>query len=86
VCSSDLVKALETPPVNIPIKPFTQVTPAMPDYCKVPGNSLQSYHNYYFNEKQRMWSWKGKINGREVPIWIKEHSQKMNKIVSHEYA
>jgi hypothetical protein len=65
-----LVKALETPPVNIPNKPFTQVTPAMPDYCKVPGDSLQSYHNYYFNEKQRMWSWKGKINSRPEPKWL----------------
>jgi hypothetical protein len=57
-------------PSNIEIGPFTAPTPAMPDDVKVPGNSLQSYHNYYFNEKQRMWSWKGKINSRPEPKWL----------------
>jgi hypothetical protein len=65
-----LVKALGTPPVNIPNKPFTQVTPAMPDHCKVPGDSIQSYRNYYVMEKSRMWSWKGKINSRTEPNWF----------------
>lgn len=51
---------------------FVLPTPAMPDYCKVPGDVVQSYRNYYINEKQRMHSWKGKIAGRPVPEWIKE--------------
>jgi hypothetical protein len=67
---SRLIPDLVMLPTNIPNKPFTEPTPAMPDYCKVPGNSLQSYHNYYFNEKQRMWSWKGKINSRTEPKWL----------------
>jgi len=67
-----LIPDLAVLPSNIPYTNFTGPIPAMPDYCKVPGNSLQSYHNYYFNEKQRMWSWKGKINSREQPKWLSE--------------
>jgi hypothetical protein len=63
-------------PKNISDKPFTEPTPAMPDECKVPGNSLQSYHNYYLMNKQHLWSWSGKINSREVPSWLIEMQQK----------
>ena len=59
-------------PKNISDKPFTEPTPAMPDECKVPGNSLQSYHNYYVMNKQHLWSWKGKINSRNRPQWFNE--------------
>ena len=59
-------------PKNISDKPFTEPTPAMPDECKVPGNSLQSYHNYYAMNKQHLWSWKGKINSRNRPQWLSE--------------
>jgi len=57
-------------PKNIPNGNFTGPTPAMPDECKVPGNSLQSYHNYYVMSKQHLWSWKGKINSRKEPNWF----------------
>ena len=77
-------KYLFMPPENIADIPFTGPTPAMPDYCKVPGNSLQSYHNYYFNEKQRMWSWKGKINSREMPKWLSEMA-KLSQELELEY-
>ena len=40
-----------TPPKNISNKPFTGPTPAMPDYCKVEGDSLASYRKFYINEK-----------------------------------
>lgn len=53
-------------PTNIPIGPFTEPTPAMPDDFKVAGNSIQSYHNYYLGAKTRMFSWKN----RETPSWI----------------
>jgi hypothetical protein len=53
-------------PQNIPSKPFTEPTPAMPDQYKVPGNSIKSYHNYYNGEKTRMFSWKN----RNAPNWI----------------
>ena len=60
-----LVWALEVRPNNIPRGNFTEPTPAMPDQYKV-GDSIQSYHNYYNGEKQRMFSWKN----RETPYFI----------------
>jgi hypothetical protein len=69
--SSGLMQSLKNIfPKNIPNKPFTEPTPAMPDECKVPGNSLVSYHNYYNINKQHLWSWKAKINSRPVPKWL----------------
>jgi hypothetical protein len=74
---SGLMQALKnTFPQNISDKPFTEPTPAMPDECKVPGNSIQSYRNYYFTNKQHLWSWKGKINSRPVPQWLTEMNMK----------
>ena len=59
-------------PKNIPNGNFTGPTPAMPDECKVPGDALQSYRNYYFMNKSHLWSWKGKINSRERPRWMSD--------------
>jgi len=68
---SGLVKALFwNLPKNIPNGNFTGPTPAMPDECKVAGDALQSYHNYYVMNKQHLWSWKGKINSRKEPNWF----------------
>lgn len=70
-CEKDgLVEALKQVPSNITIRTFTEPTPAMPEACKVTGDSVTSYRNYYTMEKQRMWSWKGKINSRKVPSWL----------------
>lgn len=55
-------------PKNIPIADFTQPTPAMPDDAKVNNDSLQSYRNYYNNNKQHLASWKK----RQVPNWFVE--------------
>lgn len=54
-------------PKNLPIGPFTEPTPAMPDEYKVSDNSIKSYHNYYLGAKTRMFSWKN----REIPSWIR---------------
>lgn len=63
---SGLVKWLvNCVPENIPNKPFTQPTPAMPEQYKVKGDSVKSYRNYYIGDKQRMASWKS----RQVPEW-----------------
>ncbi|MEN6551952.1 MAG: hypothetical protein ABFC34_03600, partial [Methanobacterium sp.] len=62
---------LKTPPKNIPIGEFTQVTLAMPDEYKVPGDSVASYRNYYINAKKHLADWSGKVNGREIPPWYK---------------
>jgi hypothetical protein len=81
--SSGLMQALKnTFPKNIPDKPFTEPTPAMPDECKVAGDSLQSYRNYYVMNKGHLWSWKGKINSRSEPQWF----IKMVEPLSYGYA
>ena len=56
---------LSTAPKNIPVGLFTQPTPAMPEYCKVPGDSLASYRSYYRQEKSHLATWKS----RPVPEW-----------------
>lgn len=54
------------PPTNIPCHtPFTEPTPAMPNQYKIPGDSLQSYKNYYIYAKSHLASWKN----REIPAW-----------------
>jgi len=53
-------------PKNLPEGKWTEPTPAMPDDYKVPGDSIQSYKNYYLGDKTRMFSWKN----RETPAWI----------------
>jgi hypothetical protein len=52
-------------PKNIPQKPFTEPTPAMPDDVKVPGDSIASYRRYYIQNKPHLASWKK----RPVPEW-----------------
>ena len=69
---TDLVEALGQTPINISNNPFTEPTPAMPDACKVAGDSVTSYRRYYLMEKSRMWSWKGKINSRSMPDWLQQ--------------
>ena len=59
-----LAEIAKIPPINIPDKPFTGPTPAMPDYCKVEGDSLASYRKYYIEEKHFA-KWKF----TETPQW-----------------
>ena len=71
--SSGLMQSLKNNfPKNIPDQPFTEPTPAMPEYCKVAGDSVTSYRNYYLTEKGHLWSWDGKINSREMPSWLQK--------------
>ena len=65
-----LVHKLTIPPKNIKNVDFTEPTPAMPDECKVPGNSLASYRSYYIMNKQHLATWSGKINSRKIPEWF----------------
>ena len=75
--SSGLMQALKNNfPKNISDKPFTEPTPAMPDECKVAGDSLTSYRRYYIMNKTHLWSWSGKINSRERPQWLSEFLKK----------
>jgi len=66
---TELANALRAVPTNILDTVFTAPTPAMPDEYKVPGNVLQSYHNYYNGEKQRMFAWKK----RQAPSFINNY-------------
>ena len=60
---------LQRPPKNLKRDGFTSMPQAMPDYCKIVGDSIGAYRKYYINEKKRFATWKGKINGREIPEW-----------------
>lgn len=62
-----LVEVLKQVPYNIGKNCFTQPTPAMPDEYRIPGDSIQSYKNYYLGDKKRMFSWKK----REIPSWAR---------------
>lgn len=60
---------------NIPPIPdieLTNLPQAMPEMYKDKDDVISAYRHYYFFEKERMHTWKGKINGRKVPEWITE--------------
>ena len=58
---------LMRPPLNIPCVKKTEIPQCMPDYCKVKGNPIKAYRNYYINEKESFATWKNK----EIPQWFK---------------
>ena len=62
-----LKDALRNPPKNAPLnKKPTLPTPAMPEECKVPGDTVKSYRNYYVMKKQRFATWK---SPSKMPDW-----------------
>ena len=64
---------LSEPPKNAKInKIATDPQPAMPDECKVPGDAVQSYRNYYVMKKRRFATWKAPST---VPEWYAEAIQ-----------
>ena len=70
MCIQKLGQLLKTPPYNAPINvKGTDATPAMPDECKVPGDSVASYRKYYIMKKKRFATWK---QPAEMPVWFKE--------------
>ena len=52
-------------PDNIKDIGLTELPQAMPKYCKVIGNPIQAYKNYYINEKNGFANWKN----RTRPTW-----------------
>ena len=63
---SGLMQALKNNiPKNLADKDFTEPTPAMPDECKVSGDSITSYRNYYIMNKTHLANWKN----RSKPDW-----------------
>lgn len=65
-----LGNVLNTPPKNIPLNKIgSEPPPAMPDECKIPGNSIASYRKYYIMKKKRFATWKYPA---VMPEWFKE--------------
>lgn len=62
--SFDVVASLPEP--DIDDTGITEFAVCMPDQCKVPGNPVESYRNYYRSEKVGLHSWKR----RPIPYWI----------------
>jgi hypothetical protein len=65
-------------PNNIPQKPFSEPTPAMPDDVKVLRevytdryelDSISSYRNYYIQNKTHLANWKN----RDIPEWYRSN-------------
>ena len=59
---------LAFPPSNLRFKPFVEPPQAMPDVCKVQGDAVKAYRQYYIQEKSRFAKWK-KGN---MPDWYRE--------------
>jgi len=58
-------------PKNIPNNnngEMTELPQCMPDYCKVPGDPVKGYRNYYIHEKGHIAKWKN----TDKPSWWKE--------------
>ena len=67
---STLPLLLSVPPKNSPINVIgTDATPAMPDECIVPGDSVASYRKYYIMKKVRFATWKAPA---KMPEWFAE--------------
>ena len=65
-CRGELSYMLMSPPHNLREYDMTEMPCAMPDEYKVPGDSVESYRNYYRVGKSHMHSWKN----RQTPEWI----------------
>jgi len=71
---ADRMDVLYVWPENIPDVPFTEPTPAMPDECKIAGDSIASYHKYYIEKKVSFAKW----TKREIPTWFQNGINKNN--------
>ena len=60
-----LIDVLAEIPHNLQDVPFNEPTPAMPDECKIPNDSLKSYHKYYNERKTHFAKW----TKRDMPPW-----------------
>jgi hypothetical protein len=60
-----LILFLSSPPKNIPVAIAEPMPQCMPEQYKVPGDSIQAYHNYYIGDKQRFAVW----TNRPIPEW-----------------
>ena len=73
-----LKELLKNPPDNAPLNKIgTLPTPAMPDECIVPGDSVASYRKYYIMKKVRFATWKAPS---KMPDWFKQGVENVNNI------
>lgn len=61
-----MVDLLKNAPSAMPDGLFTEPTPAMPDECKILGDSIASYRKYYIEKKAYMAKWTKQI----IPDWF----------------
>ena len=61
-----LAKILKAYPKNCPKTGLTEFYQAMPDYCKIPGDSIKAYQKYYVEEKIGFAKW----TKRDIPKWF----------------
>lgn len=67
-----LLAFLHIEPTNInQTKQFTFPTPAMPAKY-IQNDVVQSYRDYYINEKTKVHNWTGRTGARQVPLFIQE--------------
>lgn len=68
MCETKLMHILSYLPDKIPKGPFTEPVQVMDLYpqCKVPGDSVQAYRNYYKEIKSEIAEW----NHSEKPFWF----------------
>lgn len=69
-----LIPYLNIPPSNIIETKPDPIPQCMPDQYKVPGNSIQAYHNYYIGDKQRFAVW----TNRSIPDWYVQAWKEQN--------
>ena len=76
-----LNQLLEQAPENIPVIDWRDPPPAMKHYpdCIVPGDSLQSYKNYYITAKAYFAKW----SKRDTPQWFTEGLEQMQTPVGY---
>ena len=70
VAVQKLGQLLKFPPKNAQYNKIgTDATPAMPEHCKISGDSVASYRRYYILEKNRFATWKSPA---KTPEWYIE--------------
>ena len=76
-----LNQLLEDSPTNIPVIDWKDPPPAMKHYpdCIVPGDSLQSYKNYYIVAKAYFAKW----SKRDTPKWFTEGVEQMQTPIGY---
>ena len=77
VSITKLKDLLKEPPKNANINVIgSDATPAMPDECLVPGDSVASYRKYYIMKKNRFATWKSPA---VIPQWYSEGLEKFKE-------